>query len=186
MSEAKIYPVSKDWAERAFIDAEKYRTIVSAKYRRPERLLGRAGETRRLVEAFHQGQEHLLRIPERLDQMVRRRCAEHFRELHRQASERPRRSSRDPLGGRQPGRGQEGHLPRAPRSRLPSRQCHEGPRRQEGRPRHDLYADDPRGGLRDACLREDRRSPLRRLRRFFAQLAREPHRRLPFRFRHHV
>ena len=158
---------------------------VSAKHRRPERLLGRAGEAHRLDEAFHQGEEHHLRIPERLHQMVRGRRAQHLGELHRPASEGPRRPGRDPLGGRRPGRGQEDHLSRAARACLPPRQCDEGARRQEGRPRHDLHADDPGGGLRDARLRADRRGPLRRLRRLLAGFAREPHRGLPLRFRHH-
>ena len=41
-------------------------------------------------------------------------------------------------------------------------------RRQEGRPRHDLHADDPRGGLRDARLRAHRRDPFRGVRRLLA------------------
>ena len=49
-------------------------------------------------------------------------------------------------------------------------------RRQEGRPRHDLSADDPRGGLRDARLRADRRDPFDRVRRLLARRARRPHR----------
>ena len=39
----------------------------------PERLLGRAGQAHRLDQALHQGQEHLLRRRQRLDQMVRGR-----------------------------------------------------------------------------------------------------------------
>jgi len=39
----------------------------------------------------------------------------------------------------------------------------------EGRPRHHLYADDPRGRGGDACLRAHRRGAQRRLRRFLAE-----------------
>ena len=41
--------------------------------------------------------------------------------------------------------------------------------RREGRPRHHLSADDPRGGLRHPRLRAHRRGPLRGVRRFSRQ-----------------
>ena len=44
----------------------------------------------------------------------------------------------------------------------------QGARRQEGRPRHHLPADDPGGGLRDARLRAHRRGPLGGVRRLLA------------------
>ncbi len=59
------------------------------------------------------------------------------------------------------------------------------PRRQEGRPRHHLHADDPGGGLRDARLRAHRRDPFGRVRRLLAGLARRPHRGLQVERRHH-
>ena len=68
------------------------------------------------------------------------------------------------------------HLPRAARRGLPLRQCAQGARRQEGRPRHHLPADDPGGRLRDARLRAHRRDPLGGVRRLLARLARRPHR----------
>ena len=68
------------------------------------------------------------------------------------------------------------HLRRAPRAGLPLRQCAQGAGRQEGRPRHDLSADDPRGGLRDARLRAHRRDPFGRVRRLLARRARRAHR----------
>ena len=49
---------------------------------------------------------------------------------------------------------------------------------QQGRPRHDLPADDSRGGGRDARLRAHRRGPFGRVRRLLARVARRPHRRL--------
>ncbi len=53
---------------------------------------------------------------------------------------------------------------------LPLRQRPETARRQEGRPRHDLPADDSRSGLRDARLRAHRRDPFHRVRRLLAGL----------------
>ena len=50
--------------------------------------------------------------------------------------------------------------------------------RQEGRPRHHLHADDPRGGVRDARLRAHRRGAFGDLRRLLAGLDRGPHQRL--------
>ena len=185
MSEAKLYPVSKEWAERAFIDAEKYREMYRQSVDDPNGFWAEQAKRVDWMKPFTKVKNTTFEYPERLHQMVRGRRAEHLGELHRPASEGPRRPGRHHLGGRQPGRRQEDHLPRAPRACLPSRQCPEGARRQEGRPRHDLHADDPGGGLRDARLRPDRRHPFRRLRRLLAGLAREPHRGLPLRFRHH-
>ncbi len=48
--------------------------------------------------------------------------------------------------------------------------------RQEGRPGHDLSADDPRGGGRDAGLRPHRRDPFGRVRRLLAGQPRRAHR----------
>ena len=67
----------------------------------------------------------------------------------------------------------EDHLPPAARAGLQVRQRAEGQRRQEGRPRHHLPADDPRGGLRHAGLRPHRRRALGGVRRL---LARQPRR----------
>ena len=47
---------------------------------------------------------------------------------------------------------------------------------QEGRPRHDLHADDPGGRGRDARLRAHRRGALGRVRRLLAGVAGRPHR----------
>ena len=61
----------------------------------------------------------------------------------------------------------------------------EGAGRRQGRPRHPLYADDPRGGGGDARLRADRRGPLRRLRRLLARGAARPDRGLRQPLRRH-
>ena len=67
----------------------------------------------------------------------------------------------------------------------PLRQCAQGPRRQEGRSRHHLSADDSasRGG--DAGLRPHRRHPFGGVRRVFARFARRPHRGCRLHDRHH-
>ena len=61
------------------------------------------------------------------------------------------------------------------------RQCALKQWRQEGRPRHDLPADDPGSRLRHAGLRAHRRRPFRRVRRLLARQPRRPHRGLPSR-----
>ena len=81
--------------------------------------------------------------------------------------------------GDDPGEDRARHLSRAARERLPPRQRAEGAGRQEGRPGHDLPADDPRGGGRDARLRPHRRDPFGRVRRLLAGQPRRPHRGLP-------
>ena len=100
------------------------------------------------------------------------------RQLHRPAPRDARRPDRDHLGGRRPERRREDHLPRAARAGLQARQRAEGARRQEGRPGHHLHADDPRGRLRHAGLRADRRGPLGGVRRLLAGQPGRPHQRL--------
>ena len=65
---------------------------------------------------------------------------------------------------------------RAARRGLPLRQRAESARRQEGRPRHHLHADDSGSRDCDARLRAHRRRPFRGVRRLLARLARRPHR----------
>ena len=77
-------------------------------------------------------------------------------------------------GGRRPRGRPEDHLPRAAREGLPARQRAEGHGRQEGRPGHHLPADDPRGRLRHAGLRPDRRGALGGVRRLLARQPRRP------------
>ena len=185
MSEAKLYPVSKEWAERAYIDAEKYREMYRQSIDDPNGFWAEQAKRVDWMKPFTKVKNTTFEYPNVSIKWFEDGVAQHLGELHRPASEGPRRPGRDPLGGRRSGRRQEDHLSRAARACLPPRQRPEGARRQEGRPRHDLHADDPGGGLRDARLRPDRRRPLRRLRRLLAGLAGEPHRGLPLRLRHH-
>ena len=78
--------------------------------------------------------------------------------------------------GDDPERRQEDHLQAIARRGLPLRQRAQGARRQEGRPRHHLPADDPGSGDRHARLRAHRRHPFGGVRRLLAGLARRPHR----------
>ena len=58
------------------------------------------GKRHRLDHALHQGQEHLLRLRQRLDQVVRGRHAERLGQLRRPPPGDPRRPDRDHLGAR--------------------------------------------------------------------------------------
>ena len=73
-----------------------------------------------------------------------------------------RRYRRDHLGTRRPRRRRAPHhLSRTPCRGVPLRQRAQEPGRREGRPRHALSADDPRGGVRGARLRADRARSIR-------------------------
>ena len=148
-------------------------------------LLGRARQTHRLVHALLQGQEHVIRRPQRLDQMVRRRRHQCRSQLHRSASAEAREPDGDHLGRRRSLEVQAHHLCGACAPGRTFRQCAEKPRRQEGRSGHDLPAHDSRGGLCDARLRAHWRDPFRRVRRLLARGHRRPHRGRQIRRRHH-
>ena len=151
---------------------------IPAVARRTRPVLGRARQAHRLDQAIYQSAERLLRrrCPYRL---VRGRHAQRLAQLHRPPPRRARRPDRDPVGGRRSRRGPPRHLPRAARGGVPARQCAEGAGREERRSRHDLPADDPRSGGRDAGLRPHRRDPFGRVRRLLARQPRRPHPGLP-------
>ena len=109
--------------------------------------------------------------------MVRGRRHQYRAQLHRSASAQARGPDRDHLGGRRSLEVEAHHLCRACGSGGPFRQRAERQRRQEGRSRHHLSADDSRGGLRDARLRAHRRHPFGGVRRLLARRPRRPHRR---------
>ncbi len=112
-----------------------------------------------------------------LRQVVRERRAQPLPELPRPARRR-RAQGQDGhhLGGRA-GRGAAADLRGAAEGGLPLRQRPQGPRREEGRPRRDLHADDPGGGGRDARLHAHRRHPQRRLRWLLGRGGAGPHER---------
>ncbi len=87
--------------------------------------------------------------------------------------------------GDNPCRVEAHHLSPAARRGLQIRQHPAHPQRQEGRPRHDLSADDSGSRLRHAGLRADRRHPFGGVRRLFARQPRPAHHRLPVQGGHH-
>ena len=181
----KVYNVPAEWASRAWIDNTKYLEMYKRSVEDPNGFWGEMGKRIDWIKPYTQGQEHLLRLRERVDQMVRGRHAQRVRQLHRPPPQE-RAPTRSPSSGKatiRPRR--EDHLPAAARAGVQVRQRAEGQRRQEGRPRHHLPADDPRGGLRHAGLRAHRRRAFGGVRRLLARQPRRPHRRLRVQVHHH-
>ena len=107
------------------------------------------------------------------------------RQLPRPPSENARQPDRHHLAGRAGGGSQEDDLRGiAPRS-LQVRQRAQIARRQKGRPRGDLPADDRRGRRRDARLHPHRRHPFHRVRRVQRGFAVRPHQRFHLQAAHH-
>ena len=112
-------------------------------------------------------------------EVVRRRQAERRRVncLDRHLAGAAPQQGRAHLGGRA-GRPADADLPRPlPRGRQVRATCCKKLGVEEGRPRHDLPADDPGAADRDARVRADRRDPLGRLRRLLGRVAARPHQR---------
>ena len=153
-------------------------STVSALPRRSRRVLGRARQKARLDQAVHQSKRRLVRwrCPHRL---VRGWDAQRLLQLHRPPFVAARRSDCDPVGGRRSGRGSPHNLSRIARRGVPFCQRPEGARRQKGRPRNDLPADDPRDCGGGPGLRPDRRDPLGRVRRVLPGQPRRAYPRLP-------
>ena len=174
----KTYPVPAEWKKRAFIDDAAYRKMYAESVSRrtssgPNTPSGSTGSSRRR-------RSRTPPTPIRTSRSNGSRTASSMSPVTAStATEEARRPDRDHLGRRRSLLRQEDHLSRAPRACLPVRQCAEEARRQEGRPRHHLHADDPRSGLCDARLRAHRRSPFGGVRRLLARIARRPHRGLP-------
>ena len=139
---------------------------------------GPSRQAHRLVQAVHQGQEHLLRYPK----VSIKWFEDGALNVSYNCIDRHLKKRGDQIAiiweGDNPVRRQEDHLQRALRACLPPRQRAEEARRQEGRPRHHLHADDPGSRLCDARLHAHRRHPFGRLRRLLAGRAGRPHRRL--------
>ncbi len=174
MSEVVI-PVPAEWKRRAFIDAAKYEEMYQASIRDPEAFWAQRGAQARMDHAVQAGEGRFVRCEEPAHQVVLRWIAERLGQLPGPPPENTRRPDRDHLGS---GRSESvaAHLLRRAASRsVALRQRAESERRTEGRPRHDLSADDPGSGLRDARLRAHRRRPFGGVRRVLAGLARRPH-----------
>ena len=176
MSDIKTYDVPAEWSSRAYVDEAKYRELYAASVKDPVAFWGEQGKRIHWFTPYTKVKNTTLRPAQRLDQMVRGRRHQRRLQLPRPALGDARRPGRHHLGRRQPQRRQEDHLSRALRGGLPLRQRAEGARRQEGRSRHHLSADDPGGGLRHAGLRPHRRHPLGGVRRLLAGQPGRPHR----------
>ncbi len=174
MSE-KIYDVPADGKSRAFIDDAKYKEMYALD-QGPERLLGEQAKRVDWMKPFTKVKNTSFAPGNVSIKWFEDGVAQRRLQLHRPPSATQRRPGRDHLGRRRPDERPEDHLQGAARPRS----CRfanvlQGARRQEGRPRHHLHADDPGGGLRDARLRAHRRDPFGGVRRLLAGLARRPH-----------
>ena len=172
----KGYGVPADWKSRAWLDEAKYqemyaRSIATRTASGPSRPSASTGSSPTKIKNTS------LRPGQRLDQMVRGR--------RRSTSPTTASTAISPSAATRPRSSGKATTRRvastSPISELHDEVCRfanvlQQPRRQEGRPRHHLHADDPRGGLRDARLRAHRRDPLGGVRRLLAGLARRPHR----------
>ena len=110
--------------------------------------------------------------------MVRGWHAERLLQLRRPSPCQARRPDRHPVGRRRSEGRQETHLQTIARRGLPFRQRAESARRQEGRPRHHLHADDSGGGGLHPRLRAHWRGPFGDIRRLFTGLDCRTYRRL--------
>ena len=169
MSE-KIYDIPPEWKQRAFIDEAKYKEMYDRSIKDPNGFWAEAAKRIHWYRAPTKIKNTSFGPQQRLDQMVRGRRHQRRLQLHRPPSAGARQPGRDHLGRRRSQGRQEDHLPAAARRGLPLRQHPAQPQRREGRPGHDLHADDPGGGLCHAGLRAHRRHPLRGVRRLLARI----------------
>ncbi len=181
----KIYDVPPAWAKRAFVDEAKYKEMYARSIKDPNGFWAEQAKRIDWIKPFTKVKNTSFAPAQRLDQMVRGRHAQRRLQLHRPASRQARRPDRDHLGRRRPQGRQEDHLQATARRGLPLRQRAEGARRQEGRPRHHLHADDPGSGDRHARLHAHRRRAFGGVRRLLAGFARRPHRGLQIDRHHH-
>ena len=181
----KVYNVPAEWASRAFISNDKYLAMYKRSVEDPNGFWGELGKRIDWIKPYTKVKNTSYDPRQRLDQMVRGRHAQRLGQLPRPAPEDARRPGRHHLGRRRPHPRREDHLPAALRARVQDRQRAQGQRRQEGRPRHGLPADDPGGGLRHAGVRAHRRRALGGVRRLLARQPRRPHRRRRLQVHHH-
>ncbi len=155
---------------QARITRERLRAAVRRIGRAAGRVLGPGRAAPGLDDAADAGQGHQLPARRLPHPLVRRRRAQRQRQLPRPPPGHARRQDRADLRARRPDPAGAAHqLPRAARARVPARQRAARARRAQGRPRHDLPADDSRGRGGDARLRAHRRDPLGGVRRLRAR-----------------
>ena len=162
---------------RAHVNADQYAEMYAAFVADPDAFWGEHGKRLDWIKPFTRVKNTSLRLPRRLDQLVRGRHAQRLGQLHRPPPRRRR--------GDQTAIIWESDDPSVSRH-ITYRELHEevskfanvlhGARREEGRPGRPLPADDPGGRLRHARLRPHRRGPLGRLRRLLRRGAALAHR----------
>ena len=162
-----LYPVPENFATSAQVKRGEYEAMYAESIEDPDRFWGTRRPPHRLDQAVHARSRTRATRKTMSRPLVLRRQTQRRGQLPGPASRDPRRQDRDHLGRRRSGRVRAHQLPRAARARLPLRECAQGARRQKGRPRHDLSADDSGNRRRDAGLRAHRGDPLDRIRAAF-------------------
>ena len=147
MSE-KIHPVPADFAKRAFVDHAKYLDMYKRSVVDPDGFWGEQAKRLDWIKPFTRVKNTSFKLPNVSIKWFEDGDAQRLGQLPRPPSRQARRPDRHHLGGRRPGTRPQDHLSRAASRGLPLRQRAEGLGVQQGRPRHHLHADDPRGGGR--------------------------------------
>ena len=167
MSEAKVYEVETSWANRAWVDNATYLAMYKRSIEDPEGFWGEHGKRVDWIRPYTKV-KNTSYAP---DRVAIKWYEDGTLNVSYNCIDRHLDSRGDQIAiiweGDDPTARREDYLPPAARARLQARQCPEGKRRQEGRSRHHLPADDPRGDLCDARLREDWRRAFGGVRRFF-------------------
>ena len=175
----KVYNVPAEWASRAFIDNEKYLAMYKRSVEDPNRFWGEIGKRIDWIKPYTKV-KNTSYAP---DNVSIKWYEDGTLNVCANCIDRHLKTRADQVAiiweGDDPTHGREDHLSPAARAGVQVRQRAEGQRRQEGRPRHHLPADDPRGGLRHARLRPHRRGAFGGVRRLLARQPRRAHRRLP-------
>ena len=167
----KTYPVPESWANSAWIDEEKYRALYHQSISDPDAFWAEQASRIDWIKPFTKVKNtsydpHNVSIKWFEDGTLNicANCVDRHLE---------KRGDQVAIiwEGDEPGHGSQDHIPAVARQGQPPRERAQEARRQEGRPRHDLYADDPRGRLRHAGLRAHRRDPFGGVRRVFRRTA---------------
>ena len=143
----KVYPVPAEWAKRAFVDDAKYRELYQRSVDDPERLLGRA----RRSASTGSSPSPRSRTPASMPPVSIKWFEDGTLNVSANCIDRHLETRGDQVAIIWEGDDPDALARRSPIASstrgLPLRQCPEGARRQEGRPRHHLHADDPGGGV---------------------------------------